>query len=710
MLEVSPRSDPSASHMPHAHNLTRPKQMTRPRLPLAAISIALLTSAAGAASVSGTNYFYSYDKTSVPLALDATRIAVFKSDPATRPDAERAAAPSLAEYGISSAAVTQNVVRGWSFAALNDANLDAVAIETKVDQIAADPNIDFVSPVFLDSHADPYIVTRDILVGFPEGTSPEKAREVLTEHAAGEILIADFAGLKNVYRIRTMLKNGIEVLDLTNALAARNDVAFAEPDALMTARKNLTPNDTNYNILWGLHNTGQSGGTSDMDMDAPEAWDISTGNASIIVGVLDDGVQDNHPDINQVFGADFTGQLTGGAPGNSCDNHGTAVAGCVSAIINNSQGVVGIAPTCKSMSLRFSISNVPCNGAGTFQPSWLADALAHAVNNNVRVTNTSSGFSQSSTVTVAFQTSGNSIVHFVSSGNSGVQGIEYPAALSLVNAVGACNRFGNRASFSTYGPELEFVAPGQDVYTTDRTGALGYAGGTFTFVDGTSFSSPYAAGVAALILSVRNDLSPAAVSQLMKQTCVDRGTAGFDNFFGFGIINARAALVAAPSFVPPTPGAFNLISPANGASGVSLAPLLDWSPASTSDTYLVTLDDNPELDSPLFSFNVTLSQLQLSNGTLTANQTYYWAVTSSNEFGTTVSNPAVASFNTNTTPPPGCAGDTNGDGDTNGADLSVMLANFGNNVAPGTNGDLNDDGIVNGADLSVMLADFGCVN
>ena len=682
--------------------------MTLRRHTLAAVTAALLASSAGAATA--TNYFYSYNKTTIPLALDATRIAVFTHDPATRPGTERAAAPSLAAHGIAESAITQHVVRGWSFAALQQANLEAVAVEAVVDQIAADPAIDFVSPVFLDDHANPYIVTRDILIGFPQGTSPEKARTILGELEAGEILAADFAGLKNVYRVRTTLKNGVDVLDLTNALAARDDVTFAEPDALMTNRKTLTPNDTNYSILWGLHNTGQSGGTADMDMDAPEAWDISTGNASIIVGVLDDGVQDAHPDINQVAGSDFTGQFTGGGPGNSCDNHGTAVAGCVSATINNSQGVVGIAPTCKSMSLRFSISNVPCNGSGTFQPSWLADALAYAVNNNVRVSNTSSGFGQSSTVTVAFQSSGNTIVHFVSSGNSGIQGIEYPAALSLVNAVGACNRFGNRASFSTYGPELEFVAPGQDIYTTDRTGSSGYAAGTFTFVDGTSFSSPYAAGVAALILSVRNDLPPAAVAQLMKQTCVDRGTAGFDNFFGYGIINARAALVAAPGFVPPTPGPFNLISPANGASGVSLAPLLDWSPASASDTYLVTLDDNPELDSPLFSFNVTLSQLQLSNGTLTADQTYYWAVVSSNEFGPTISNPAVASFNTNTTPPPGCPGDTNGDGDTNGADLSVMLANFNSSVPVGTNGDLNDDGFVNGADLSVMLADFGCVN
>ena len=80
-----------------------------------------------------------------------------------RPNAERAAPPSLAQFGIPGSAVTENVVRGWSFAALDQANLEAVAIENKVDQIAADPAIDFVSPVFLDSHADPYIVTRDIL-------------------------------------------------------------------------------------------------------------------------------------------------------------------------------------------------------------------------------------------------------------------------------------------------------------------------------------------------------------------------------------------------------------------------------------------------------------------------------------------------------------------------------------------------------------------
>lgn len=682
--------------------------MTGTRASLVALAIAVLTASVGAATA--THYFYSYAKTQVPLALDESRIAVFKADPFTRPDAERAAPPSLTNYGIPAAGIEPGTVRGWSIASLDGAKRDAAAIEQTVDQIAADPGVDFASPVFLDDHANPYIVTRDILVGFPEGTSADKAMGVLRELDAGEVLAADFANLKNVYRVRTHLKNGVDVLDLTNALAARGDVAFAEPDALMTVRYDLIPNDTSFTSQWGLHNTGQSGGTVDMDIDAPEAWDITTGNPAIIVGILDDGVQDGHPDINQVAGADFTGQFTNGSPGNSCDNHGTAVAGCVSAIINNAQGVAGVAPTCKIMALRFSISNTPCTGTGTFQPSWAADALAYAVSHGVRVSNTSSGFSQSATITVAYQTSGSTIAHFVSSGNSGVQGIEYPAALSLVNCVGACNRNGNRASFSTFGPEIEFVAPGQSINTTDRTGTAGYGTTNFTVVDGTSFSSPYAAGVAALILSVRNDLSPAAVSQLMKQTCVDRGAAGFDTQFGYGIVNARAALVAAPTFVPPTPGAFNLLFPADGASGVALNPILDWSPSATADTYLVTLDDNVELDSPLFSFNVSLSQLQLSNGTLVPDQTYYWAVVASNEFGPTVSNPAVASFNTNTTPPPGCAGDTNGDGDCNGADLSVMLGQFGTSVTPDTGGDLNGDGLVNSADLSVLLADFGCVN
>ena len=140
---------------------------------------------------------------------------------------------------------------------------------------------------------------------------------------------------------------------MANELATHPLVIFAEPNMVFTGIGGFIPNDPGFPNCWGIHNTGQFGGTPDMDMDGPEAWDLTTGDASTRVVVIDTGVQQDHPDIHQRSGADVTSDGPGdGGPVNDCDNHGTAVAGCVSAIINNDLGTVGIAPDCQSASVR----------------------------------------------------------------------------------------------------------------------------------------------------------------------------------------------------------------------------------------------------------------------------------------------------------------------------------------------------------------------
>jgi subtilisin family serine protease len=137
------------------------------------------------------------------------------------------------------------------------------------------------------------------------------------------------------------------------------------------------------------------------------------------------------------------------------------------------------------------------------------------------------------------------VVNFASSGNSGNTSIGFPARSNGVVAVGASNRSGQKASFSSYGSKLAFVAAGQSIFTTDRTGSNGYGSGDYTTIDGTSFSSPYAAGVAALILSVNPSLSAAQVESIMQSTCRDIGTAGYDTLTGWGMLDANAAVRAA---------------------------------------------------------------------------------------------------------------------------------------------------------------------
>jgi len=492
-------------------------------------------------SATPSHYYYFDHK--IALTCDTTRVAVFGK---TAEDSAGVLSRGLPEVGISAAAVRPSGMANVYFAGTANTTPDEKGVAELVASIAANRGVEFASPVFLDERGDPVIMTQHLHVGFYRHVDPKKAEALLAEIGAGVIEQRDWAGMRNVYRLKSKALDGFEVLEIANKLAELPEVSFAEPDMILTAHKSLIPDDPYFPSQWGLHNTGQSGGTVDMDMDGPEAWDISIGDPDIITVIIDDGIQQDHPDINQIAGRDFTSAGTHGGPGNECDNHGTTVGGCTSAIINNGLGVTGIAPGAKVASAKYSISNVPCDGSGYFYISWFVDALDWAQTIGARVTNCSSGFGVNSSITTKYQqTYDAGIVHFSSSGNSGTSGIGYPASLPTVNAVGAINRYGNRAYFSTYGTGLAFVAPGQQIWTTDRTGSDGYVSGDYAMVDGTSYSSPYAAGVAAMVLTIDDTLTSAEVTQIMNDTSVDRGTAGYDIYYGWGIINAHAAMLAA---------------------------------------------------------------------------------------------------------------------------------------------------------------------
>jgi hypothetical protein len=554
------------------------------------VSIVLTTLAAAqvARGQDGAHYYY-FDK-KIPLSYDTTRIAVFEEV-----SSEADSAPlskGLPSLGIEAAAVAPSGIANLQIAWVPGDVKDAAGIRALVARAADLDSVRFSSPVFLDGRGNPVIISPYLLVGFQDDVTQEKAQALLAEtgSGAGSINEEDWSKIKDFARVETTVKDGLAVLDFANRLAERPEVKYAEPDMIMTARKSLIPDDPYFPNLWGLHNTGQSGGTVDMDMDGPEAWDISVGDPGIVTVIIDDGVQQDHPDINQIAGRDFTSAGTDGGPGNQCDNHGTTVAGCTSAIINNGLGVVGIAPGARVASAKYSISNVPCDGSGWFYISWFVNALDWAQTIGARVTNCSSGFGPSSSITNKYQeTYDNGIVHFSSSGNSGGSGIGYPSSLPTVNSVGAINRYGNRAYFSTYGTGLAFVAPGQTIGTTDRTGSAGYFGGDYGYVDGTSYSSPYAAGVAAMVLSVNSSLMPAEVNQIMNDTCMDRGAAGYDIYYGWGIVNAHDAMVAASPGVLLEGHCFYdeaMQNPANSVT-VDVANLdtgANW-PADTLDNY-----------------------------------------------------------------------------------------------------------------------------
>jgi subtilisin family serine protease len=473
-----------------------------------------------------------------PLLLDPGRVAVLATDDDV-----------LADAGL---AVERDLpVPGWRLAAVPAAERTPAGAAARVDALAADARVAFTSPVFLDDRGGPLVIGRDVLVRF-EPHVPVAADEAVVA-SEGAVVERGFGGMAGAYRVRPDTRDGRDVLAAANRLAVRPDVRFAEPDMLFTGMGGgFIPNEPAFDSCWGLHNVGQDGGTADMDMDAPEAWDLTIGDPGVKVVVIDSGVQQDHPDLNQVGGGDFTSEGPGdGGPVNACDDHGTAVAGCVSAVIDNGLGTVGVAPGCRSASARtFITDTASCNTWSSFS-SWTVDALAWAQSIGAKVTCNSNmyGFTSSAIDDKYDETRTAGLVHFACAGNTVGLPVAYPASLPTVNAVTAVDRNGDLYASATTGAGLAYTAPGVEIFTTDRTGPAGYVAGDYVLRDGCSFATPYAAGVAALLFSYDPALTPDGAEAALQAGATDLGAPGYDTSYGWGFVNAEEAL----EFVFPSP-------------------------------------------------------------------------------------------------------------------------------------------------------------
>lgn len=476
---------------------------------------------------------FHYFKDSVPLHPRANELAFLVPG--------QFGAAALASIDLPFESARESNHPGWHILTVSRAE---PSVRGMLMALPSGPSRPFLSPVFTDDLGGELLITPDLLVAFAPTVPPDQAAELLRSLDGVESLEPGFLGTPGSFRIKTRLADGFLVLDLANSLAARPEVILAEPDVVFSGSGGVqTPNDPGFSNQWGIHNVGQSGGAFDVDMDGPEAWAIDRGDNSIKVVIIDSGIDPIHPDLLQVPGADFTGQGGGGAPVSPCDVHGTAVAGCVSAIWNNAIGVSGIAPDCPSVSARCFIPDASCT-SWTSQSSYTVSALNWAVSIGARVTNNSNiyGFT-SGAIAFAYQNTKNQgVVHFASAGNNGTSSIAYPSSLTSVNAVMAINRYGNKASFSDYGNGIAFAAPGEDIFTTDISGSGGYVFGNNVWVYGTSFASPYCAGIAALVLSADPSLTALEVEAILQSSAVDLGANGYDTTFGHGLVNAAAAL------------------------------------------------------------------------------------------------------------------------------------------------------------------------
>jgi hypothetical protein len=489
--------------------------------------------------------FYVFQEQEVQLKLDLGRLAVLYRSDST--PAERSQA--LEQSSIAAASSAPVGIGEWHLLELEEVLTSIAAADSRIRTALGSPEFEFVSPVFTGADDGELVVTQEVLIRLrPEHR--EQSGSLLAELAPQMTVLEENHGnMPGAYKLRSASRNGFEVLDKANALARDPRVEWAEPDMIFSGQAALIPNDTLFGQQWPMVNTGQFGGVAGIDLDADLAWDITTGSPDVKVLVLDTGVQLDHPDLNLAGGRTFTDDFgAGGAPNNVCDNHGTAVAGIVSAIINNNLGTVGIAPDSPVLTARPFVS-INCSGNWRSRISWTIEALAWGEDQGARVSNNSNSYGsvlQSNGIVSAYNaTYANGMVHFASAGNAAQPTVGWPAALENVNAVSAVTQSGTPASFTNHSPEVSVSAPGTSAYTTDRTGFDGYTSADYTLFGGTSAASPYAAGVAALVLSIDPSLSAAEAERLVRCSARDLGDPGFDEFFGHGFVNAHDAVIAA---------------------------------------------------------------------------------------------------------------------------------------------------------------------
>lgn len=341
------------------------------------------------------------------------------------------------------------------------------------------------------------------------------------------------------------LPDNMSVEDAINTFEQNPSIDYAEPNYIITlddpvspgnvsvsAVTPVTPNDPYFSSLWGLQSSG------DHDIDAPEAWNLSTGSQDVIVAVVDTGVQYNHPDLsanmwrdsNGYYGYDYYNNDNNPYDDNG---HGTHCAGTIGGVGNNGVGVTGVNWNVKIMALKFLGSG----GSGSTADAISAINYANTHGADV-ISNSWGGGSYSQSLKDVIAAS--SAVVVCAAGNDASNTASYPAAYDCSNiiSVAASDSSDNVASFSNYHATLvDVAAPGSSILST-------YPTSRYEWLSGTSMATPHVSGLAALIKSRNQSLTNAEIKEIILNT-VDPLPQWSGKVLTGGRINAHSALHSA---------------------------------------------------------------------------------------------------------------------------------------------------------------------
>lgn len=400
---------------------------------------------------------------------------------------------------------------------------------------------DYVSDIYLSSSNDTVILLPKLTVKFRPTTDVDLVVNEMSNKLKKLEQYKD-----NVAILECAANTSEEVMNITNRLAHNPAVLWCEPSWL----SNISFYNSLYSFQYYNKNTGQFGGTSGMDINVEPAWNITTGKSFVKVAVIDCGVDRQHEDLSNVVSGYTTQNYAGeGAPLTN-NWHGTACAGIIGAD-DNTKGIKGVAPGVSIIPVNIEpVDSFSSNAEIGQAIRWAADRadiLSCSWGNNSSTDNPD--IVSALQYARSYGRDGKGCIEVFAAGNfwgyDGIQNVSFPARLDSVLAVGALDKNGDICSYSQRGNGLNLMAFGgnSDIVSTDISGSSGYSSSNYVYnFGGTSAACPQVAGVAALMLSANPMLTEAQVREVLQNTAVDMGTTGRDNTYGYGRVNAYAAV------------------------------------------------------------------------------------------------------------------------------------------------------------------------
>jgi thermitase len=359
----------------------------------------------------------------------------------------------------------------------------------------------------------------ELIIGsIPPKSSDNSNLTELIMHMGGIVKTISAGDYLQAYVVRASSRR---VLSVLGEIRGKETPFFVEPNQKFKIA--LTPNDPYQVLQWALKKIG-----------AEYAWNYSLGSSDILIAIVDTGIDYNHPDLTSNYvalGYDWVNDDNDPMDDNG---HGTHCAGIIAAAINNNEGIAGLAQV-KIMAEK------ALDNEGYGWTDDVASAIIHAVDNGAKIISCSWGSNSDSVllhqvIKYAYE-KGALIVAAAGNEYSSVK--VYPAAYPEVIAVTAVDENDEPAYFTNFGDWVEIAAPGVDILST-------YIGNSYARLSGTSMSAPMVAGVAALTWSVFPWMSRDQVRVQLQLTSDDLGAFGFDEYYGYGKINARKAVESSP--------------------------------------------------------------------------------------------------------------------------------------------------------------------